>query len=212
MTDRKDVAIVVAHPDDETLWAGGTIMGHRTWQCLAIAACRKGDPDRAPRYAQAVHELGGSAVMADLDDGPEQTPLPPEVVEDALLSLLSEASFDVALTHGPWGEYTRHRRHEEVSRAVTRLWVDGRLSVGKLWLFAYSDEGGRHLPRARADAHRREKLPGSLWRRKKSILTDIYGFGPGSFEVRAAPRTEGFWCFEDPDGYAKWLRDHEVNA
>jgi len=29
----KTVAIIVAHPDDETLWAGGTILNHpgKTW-------------------------------------------------------------------------------------------------------------------------------------------------------------------------------------
>jgi LmbE family N-acetylglucosaminyl deacetylase len=30
----KNVAIIVAHPDDETLWAGGTILNHPYWRIL----------------------------------------------------------------------------------------------------------------------------------------------------------------------------------
>lgn len=34
----KTVGIIVAHPDDETLWAGGTILQHPEWRSL-LPAC-----------------------------------------------------------------------------------------------------------------------------------------------------------------------------
>ena len=78
-------------------------------------------PDRAPRFLKALERMGAKGAMADLDDGPEQAPLEEGVVRSTLLSLLPPGEWDLILTHGPKGEYTRHLRHEEVSRAVLRL-------------------------------------------------------------------------------------------
>ena len=50
----KSVAIIVAYPDDETLWAGGAIMAHLSWQCFIVSLCRKNDADRAPKFMKAV--------------------------------------------------------------------------------------------------------------------------------------------------------------
>ena len=140
-------AVVVAHPDDETLWAGGLILTHPECRWCVVGLCRAGDPDRAPRFRRALSALGATGALGDLDDGPDQAPLAGPAVEEAVLSLLGRgASLGVVLTHGPRGEYTRHRRHEEVSRAVTALWMDGRLRADALWMFAYEDGGGACLP------------------------------------------------------------------
>jgi len=37
------VAIIVAHPDDETLWAGGTILNHPYWKFFITCLCRTND-------------------------------------------------------------------------------------------------------------------------------------------------------------------------
>ncbi len=41
----KSVAIIVAHPDDETLWAGGTILSHPLWSCYIACLSRKKDAE-----------------------------------------------------------------------------------------------------------------------------------------------------------------------
>ncbi len=200
----------MAHPDDETLWAGGTLLEERTWQPFVVSACRKSDPDRAPKFFAVLRELGAEGMMADLDDGPEQRPLPDALLEQTLLDALPERRFARILTHSPLGEYTRHSRHEEVGRAVLRLWLSKRLLAPELWLFAYEDGGRAHLPRARADASLVRELSHEVWQRKRALITERYGFDSDSWEARVTPQREAFHCLSTPAEAEAWLnRKHE---
>lgn len=186
-------AVIVAHPDDETLWAGGMILAHRQWRWFVAALCRASDPNRAPRFYRALERLGATGAMADLDDGSTQPPLDEANMQQAVLSLLPQRHFDLLLTHGPAGEYTRHRRHEETSRAVVALWKEGTISAGALWLFAYEDGGRRYPPRADERADLRQVLSQDLWNEKYCIITEVYGFAADSWEARTTPREEAFF-------------------
>lgn len=150
--------------------------------------------------------------MADLDDGPEQAPLAPDLVEQEILRLLPARSFELIVTHAPQGEYTRHRRHEEISRAVVSLWERGRIHAQSLLLFAYEDGAGEHLPRAIPTAHRVLALPVENQAEKYRLITQVYGFAPSSWEARVTPSTEAFWCFDSPDQYRSWLREYGVQG
>jgi len=191
------VAVIVAHPDDETLWAGGLLLSHPEWSPFIVTLCRGQDPDRAPRFRKALEWFHAQGAMGDLDDGPDQDPLPEGQLQEAILGLLADQAWDLLLTHGPEGEYTRHRRHEEVSRAVWALWRKGALRAGALWQFAYEDGGGTCLPRPRQEAALHLPLPEALWQRKTAILTEVYGFGQESWEVRAMPRSEAFNSYRE---------------
>jgi|SRR6188768_573290 len=205
MPARESVALLVAHPDDETLWAGGTLLSESHWSAFVGCACRKSDADRAPKFQRVLAQLQARGQMADLDDGPEQLPLADECVEQALLSCLPERGFDRIVTHSPRGEYTRHLRHEEVARAVLRLWLSGVLSAPELWLFAYDDEGGSRLPRVRRGADIVRELSAEVWARKYRLITQDYGFAETSWEARVTPRQEGFSRITSAERARAWL-------
>jgi LmbE family N-acetylglucosaminyl deacetylase len=186
------VAVVVAHPDDETLWSGGLLMSRPQWSVFILALCRGSDADRAPRFRKALAFLGAEGTMGDLDDGPDQIPLPDGLVQETILGLLPRVPYDLLLTHAPEGEYTSHRRHEEAARAVRALVDRHALVVAELWQFAYEDQGGAGLPRPRPRATLDLPLIEAIWERKYALITQVYGFAPDSWEARAAPRTEAF--------------------
>jgi LmbE family N-acetylglucosaminyl deacetylase len=205
MLARESVALLVAHPDDETLWAGGTLLGERNWSAFVGCACRGSDTDRAAKFHHVLKQLQAQGRMADLDDGPEQLPLADEQVEDALLSCLALRHFDRIITHCPQGEYTRHLRHEEVARAVLRLWLRGALCAPEVWLFAYDDAGGSRLPLVRADADIVRELSAEQWAHKYRLITQEYGFSEASWEARVTPRREGFCRITTPERARAWL-------
>jgi LmbE family N-acetylglucosaminyl deacetylase len=201
------VAIVVAHPDDETLWAGGFVLEHAEWDWFIGTLCRASDLDRAPKFAQVLERLHARGGMLDMEDGPEQRPLPTLDVQRQVLMLLPGIHFDMLLTHGLQGEYTWHRRHVEVCQAVVALWRAGRISTDALWLFAYEDGERQYLPRAVRNAHVQQLLPPEIWQTKFDLMTQVYGFHPESWEARTTPRAEAFWCFESPGQLDRWLRE-----
>lgn len=202
-------AVIVAHPDDETLWCGGYMLSYPDFQWRVVTLCRATDPDRAPRFRRALECLGATGAMADLDDGPAQSPLLPAQVRATVADLLGGEGFELVLTHGPRGEYTRHRRHEECCRAVVDLWTSGGITTKKLWMFAYEDRNGTYSPRVRKDAHRTDLLPGDVWKEKRRLINDVYGFAPGSWEDRGAAREEGYWCFETARAAEAWIEMEE---
>jgi LmbE family N-acetylglucosaminyl deacetylase len=188
------MAVLVAHPDDEVLWAGGLLLSRPPGSLFIATLCRGTDPDRAPRFWRSLACLHATGAMADLDDGPDQRPLADELVESTLLALLPPGRFDLVLTHGPEGEYTSHRRHREVARAVRRLIDRGALTTDRLWQFAYADQDGATLPQPQPGAELRVPLDAALFARKSALINQVYGFSGDSWESRATPRTEAFHC------------------
>jgi LmbE family N-acetylglucosaminyl deacetylase len=205
MAARESVAVLVAHPDDETLWAGGTLLAETSWSPFVGCACRAHDADRAPKFYRVLKRLRARGAMADLDDGPDQSALADERVEQALLECLPSRHFDRILTHSPLGEYTRHVRHEDVARAVLRLWLRGTLSAAELWLFAYDDDGGNRLPSPVANADILFELSLEIWEQKRRLITQDYGFADTSWEARVTPRSEGFFRVTTAERAAAWL-------
>jgi LmbE family N-acetylglucosaminyl deacetylase len=191
----KNVAIIIAHPDDETLWAGGSILNHPYWSFFVVCLCRVNDPVRAPRFFRALKMLRSEGAMGDLDDGPEQEPLANCEVEQAILKLLPSKHFDLIITHNPAGEYTKHIRHEEIGRAVINLWQKEKISANELWIFAYEDGNKEYFPLPVKEASICRTLSNNIWLKKYNIITKTYDFKPDSWEAQTTPKAEAFWQF-----------------
>lgn len=199
MENSKSVALIVAHPDDETLWAGGTLLSHPEWDCFVVSLCRGSDPDRAPKFYKVLKMLDAKGIMGDLDDGPEQIPLDENRVENTILKLTPPQHFDLVITHDPKGEYTRHLRHEEAGRAVKDLWSNGKISADELWTFAYEDGNKNYYPIPVENAEVFHLLPKEIWQKKYEIITEIYGFATESWEAKTTPIAEAFLKVTKPN-------------
>jgi LmbE family N-acetylglucosaminyl deacetylase len=207
--DIKNVVLIVAHPDDETLWAGGTILANPSWKCFVVCLCRKNDAERAPRFYAALKQLNAEGIMGDLDDGPEQDPLHEKEVEELIVQLLPPTPFDVIITHNPDGEYTRHLRHEEISRAVADLWRSGKLQATEFWTFAYEDGHKKYFPLAIPNASVYTNLSQTIWQQKYKLITETYGFEAEGWEAQTTPKAEAFWKLTDPSEIKKYRFENE---
>ena len=208
--DQKNIAVIVAHPDDETLWCGGTILLHPECNWFVACLCRKNDSDRAPKFDRVLKELNATGIMGNLDDGPQQRRLDQKAVKKAILDLLPKQSFDLIITHSPFGEYTRHLRHEEIGKAVISLWNDKKIDTKELWAFAYEDGNKKYYPQAIASAIINQTLPINIWEEKYRIITEVYGFGKTGFEAKTTPKNEAFWKFENPWDAQEWLEQERI--
>lgn len=201
----KTVAIIVAHPDDEILWVGGTILNNPQWKYFIISLCRKNDEDRSLKFYTVLKILNAQGIMGNLDDEPMQKPLDTIEVEQHILNLLPKKHFDVIMTHSPYGEYTKHLRHEEVGKAVVMLWNESKINTNELWIFAYEDGNKKYFPRAIENASYFKTLEKETWNKKYKLITETYGFDKNSWETKTTPKAEAFWIFNTPNDAIQFL-------
>ena len=204
---KKTVAVIIAHPDDEVLWAGGTILNQPLCDWFIVCLSRANDTDRALKFKKALLELKAEGIMGDMDDEPEQNPLDTNSIQQTILNLLPQKHYDLIITHNPTGEYTRHIRHEEVSKAVIHLWNKAKITTDELWTFAYEDGNKEYFPKAVTTGTINRKLSKRIWQKKYSVITDTYGFANDSWEAETTPLVEAFWKFTKPSEANNWIRN-----
>lgn len=192
--------VIVAHPDDETIWMGGTILKNKDWKWNIICLSRMNDVDRKPRFLKVCEHYRAKCVINDLEDE-SLTPLSIKDVEEKIIECLKKINkkeFDYVFTHGKNGEYG-HLRHKEVHMAVKSLISKNILKSKNYFYFSYNPSDSTFnnihninvaLPNKKADYV--VNLDRKVLKDKINLVVDKYGFDKKSFEAVSCNIVEAF--------------------
>jgi len=195
MTKRKKLnrdgsaIVIVAHPDDETIWCGGFIMKHPEFNWTIFSLCRAGDKDRAPKFRRVCKYYNAKAIITDLEDDGQLTvkqTLP--IIKKLILKKIDGKKFDFVLTHGANGEYG-HARHIGVQQTVKQLIKSKKLAPKIVFYFNYHKN---NKPLAKKNSDYFIKLNKKEFTGKKWVVTNLYGFSPQAWEVAICTNPEAF--------------------
>ena len=119
--EKKEILVIIAHPDDETIWAGGALLKtkfNKTILCL----CRKNDKERFIKFKKACRILNAKSYISNLDDSEKgyYKKISSDSIIKRILKITKGKNYDYIFTHGKNGEYN-HIRHIEIHNAVIEM-------------------------------------------------------------------------------------------
>jgi len=191
---KKNVLVIVAHPDDETLWMGGTLIRNKKkWETKIVCLTRKSDPDRYPKFKKVMSTLGVKGYIYNLDDKNLETPLN----QDLILKILKKFSdkYDLIFTHNVNGEYG-HTRHKDTHEAVILALKKKIFSAKEVFFFSYQKINNEYQGYAiyNSNADKLIKLNRDELSMKRDLAINVYGYDRGGigFEELSAGPIESF--------------------
>ena len=190
----KKALIVVAHPDDETIWMGGTILNNQNLDWTIYSLCRASDTDRAPKFRKVCAMYGAKSIISDLDD--EDVLSVGECTKEAEILIkenIASEKIDYLFTHGINGEYG-HDRHICVHQAVNNLIKDKIIKPEAVFYFSYkrNKEDKSPLILTGNNSDLILNLDKEIFVEKKRIVSEMYGYPYGGVDVEYCTSPEAF--------------------
>jgi len=183
--------VIVAHPDDETIWMGGTLARFREVEWTIFALCRESDADRMPKFMNVAKYYGARGIICDLEDedimNVEQSVLE---VQKITGKRLKPKNFDYLFVHAANGEYG-HPRHIGAHLGIIKLLKAKELRVKQAFCFAYYADKRKKVYNA-PKAELAVSLTEKEWQAKRNVVKKMYGFNRKSFENVSCLRIETF--------------------
>ncbi len=194
IASRARALIIVAHPDDETIWMGGTILMNPQAAWTIFSLCRASDSDRAPKFARVCKHYGAECIITDLEDEDKlNIGESAAAIKKLVLDNIGAGKFDYLFTHGRNGEYG-HPKHKAVHLAVKELLKKEKLLPKAVFYFNYKKArpGKRPSMEAKKNSDILVPLYKEIFKEKKRIQAEIHGYAPDGIDVGLCTNPEGF--------------------
>lgn len=187
--------VIVAHPDDETIWMGGTLLLNPQVNWTIFALCRASDADRAPKFKRACRFYHASPIITDLDDEDKlNIEEAKQKIKRLIVKKVRARRFEYIFTHGANGEYG-HSRHKAVNLAISELIKENKLNASQaVFYFNYKKrkKGARPSMETKKNSSIFVKLPARIFQEKRRIQAEIYGYAWDGIDVGLCTNPEAF--------------------
>jgi hypothetical protein len=193
LNEKSTALCLVAHPDDEVIWMGGTIMRNPNLDWTVFSLCRRSDADREPKFRKVAAELNAKGMIEDFNDEDGMS-LEESIpgIKELIVKTVGEEKFDYFFTHGENGEYG-HIRHIGTHIAVKELINEGKLKAKETFFFNYKKINRKILPMVPADdSDCILELKPKEYERKRMIVAEMYGYPYEGVDVNLCTNIEAF--------------------
>jgi LmbE family N-acetylglucosaminyl deacetylase len=166
--------MIVAHPDDETIWGGYHLSLSQDWLVVCVTYNKEDEP-RGREFCEVIKKTGNVGVMLgfpDVNFGRLDRWLDcNSLIKEKLKQIIDSRCWDMIVTHNPDGEYS-HLHHILISSIVTTITTKNLYYFGKY--YERKEKTLKDLPKLDTE-----------WVNKKKELMAVYqsqGVSANAFE------------------------------